>query len=48
MKKPAACVGKLSHSTVNDSELKNVQELQKTFSKVYELIRLNDTGWVVL
>ena len=32
----------------NNSELKNVQELQKTFSKVYELIRRNDTRWVIL
>ena len=47
-KKLAASVGKFSHSAVNSSELKNVQELQKTFSKVYELIRRNDTRWVVL
>ena len=48
MKKLAACVGKFSHSAMNNSELKNVQELQKTFSKVYELIRRNGTRWVVL
>ena len=48
IKKLAACVGKFSHSAMNNSELKNVQELQKTFSKVYELIRRNDTRWVKL
>ena len=48
MKTLAVCVGKFSHSVVNNSELKNVQELQKTFFKVYELIRRNDTRWVVV
>ena len=48
MKKLSACVGKFNHSAVNNSELKNVRELQKTFSKVYEFIRRNDTRWVIL
>ena len=43
MKKLAACVGKFSHSAVNNSELKTIQELSPVFSKVYELIRRNDT-----
>ena len=43
MKKLAACVGKFSHSAVNNSDLKMIQELSPVFSKVYELIRRNDT-----
>ena len=43
MKKLAACVGKFSHSAVNKSDLKTIQELSPVFSKVYELIRDNDT-----
>lgn len=43
MKKLAACVGKFSHSAVNNSELKTIQELSPVFCKVYELIRRNDT-----
>ena len=43
MKKLAACVGKFSHSAVNNSDLKTIQELSPVFSKVYELIRRNDT-----
>ena len=37
------CVGKFSHFTVNNSDLKTIQELSSVFSKVYELIRRNDT-----
>ena len=43
MKKLAACVGKFSYSAVNNSDLKTIQELSPVFSKVYELIRRNDT-----
>ena len=43
MKKLAACVGKFSHSAVNNSDLKTIQELFPVFSKVYELIRRNGT-----
>ena len=43
MKKLAACVGKFRHSAVNNSDLKTIQELSPVFSKVYELIRRNDT-----
>ena len=43
MKKLAACVGKFSHSAVNNSDLKTIQELFPVFSKVYELIRRSDT-----
>ena len=43
MKKLAACVGKFSHSAANSSDLKTIQELSPVFSKVYELIRRNDT-----
>ena len=43
MRKLAACVGKFSHSAVNKSELKALQELVPQFSKIYELIRRNDT-----
>ena len=43
MKKLAACVGKFSHSAVNNSDLKTIQELFPVFSKIYELIRRNDT-----
>ena len=43
MKKLAACVGKFSHSAVNNSDLKTIQELSPVFSKVYELIRRKDT-----
>ena len=40
MTKLAACVGKFSHSDVNSSELKVLQELVTQFSKIYEqLIR---------
>ena len=42
-KKLAACVGKFSHSAVNNSDLKTIQELSPVFSKVCELIRRNDT-----
>ena len=43
MKKLAACVRKFSHPAVNNSDLKTIQELSPVFSKVYELIRRNDT-----
>ena len=45
MRKLAACVvDKFSHSAVNNSELKALQELVPQFSKKnYELIRRNDT-----
>ena len=43
MRKLAACVGKFNHSAVNNSELKALQELVPQFSKIYELIRRNDT-----
>ena len=43
MRKLAACVGKFSHSAVNNSELQALQELVPQFSKIYELIRRNDT-----
>ena len=43
MRKLAACVGKFSHSAVNNSELKALQKLVPQFSKIYELIRRNDT-----
>ena len=43
MRKLAACVGKSSHSAVNNSELKALHELVPQFSKIYELIRRNDT-----
>ena len=43
MKKLAACVKKFSYSAVNNSHLKTTQELSPVFSKVYELIRRNDT-----
>ena len=46
MKKLAACVGKFSHSAVNNSDLKTKQELSPVFSTVYELIRRNDTNQV--
>ena len=42
MRKLAACVGTFSHSAVNNSELKALQELAPQFSKIYELIRRND------
>ncbi|CAM9975726.1 unnamed protein product, partial [Ascophyllum nodosum] len=45
MRKLAACVDKFSHSAVNNSELKALQELVPQFSKIYELIRRNDTRW---
>ena len=44
MKKLAACVGKFSHSAVNNSDLKTIQELSPAFSKVYELIRRMTPG----
>ena len=43
MKKLAACVGKFSDSTVNNSDLETMQKLSPVFSKVYDLIRRNDT-----
>ena len=43
MKKLAACVGKFSHSAVNNSELRAMQELIPVFSMIYELVRRNDT-----
>ena len=44
MRKLAACVGKFSHSAVNNSELKALQELvPQSSKKIYELIRRNDT-----
>lgn len=43
IKKLAACVGQFSHSCSNNTELKVFQELNAEFSRVYELIRRNDT-----
>ena len=43
MKKLVACVGKFSHSAVNNSDLKTIQQFSPVFSKVYALIRRNDT-----
>ena len=43
IRKLAACVGKFSRSAVNNSDLKTIQEVSPVFSKVYELIRRNDT-----
>ena len=42
-KRLAAVVGVFSHSAVNNDELKEIQKLQDGFSKIYDLIRRNDT-----
>ena len=43
IKKLARSVGQVSHSCSNNTELKVFQELNAEFSRVYELIRRNDT-----
>ena len=43
MKRLAAVVGVFSHSAVNNDKLKEIQKLQDGFSKIYDLIRRNDT-----
>lgn len=43
MRKLASCVGQFSHSCSNNTELRVFQELNAEFSRVYELIRRNDT-----
>ena len=43
IKKLARSVGQFSHSCSNDTELKVFQEQNAEFSRVYELIRRNDT-----
>ncbi|CAB1103007.1 unnamed protein product [Ectocarpus sp. CCAP 1310/34] len=45
MKKLAAMVGVFSHSAVNNDELKELQRLEEGFSRIYELLRPNDTRW---
>ncbi|CAB1106613.1 unnamed protein product [Ectocarpus sp. CCAP 1310/34] len=45
MKKLAAMVGVFSHSAVNNDELKELQRLEEGFSRIYELLRRNDTRW---
>ncbi|CAB1118168.1 unnamed protein product [Ectocarpus sp. CCAP 1310/34] len=45
MKKLAAMVGVFNHSAVNNDELKELQRLEEGFSRIYELLRRNDTRW---
>ncbi|CAB1100363.1 unnamed protein product [Ectocarpus sp. CCAP 1310/34] len=43
-RKLAAMVGVFSHSAVNNDELKELQRLEEGFSRIYELLRRNDTS----
>lgn len=47
MKKLAALVGVFSHSAVNNDMLKEIQQLQTDLHRIYELIRRNDTRFVL-
>ena len=44
MKNLAACVGFISHSTVNNDMRKELRKLEEDLHRIYELIKGNDTG----